>query len=160
VPLATLFAYQLKEVHARCAHKMNIVDRSMAQLATVFRVTTLFVLWFSTTCAAGSSPRSNNETAEKSQNLVGKWKKISTAKCDEAYPDKLEFFEGTYLGKKGQSGQRFIVWDAGGYQVIAADRVKIDIATDEQIVYRFSILEDVLTFVDGEGCEFTYRRVV
>jgi hypothetical protein len=131
----------------------------MARWATVIGVATLIVLLLSMTFGAGSSPRSNDETADTSKDLIGKWKKISTAKCDETYPDGLEFFEATYLGKKGQ-GQRFIWWDAGGYQVIAADRVKIEIATDEQVVYRFSISENVLTFVDREGCEFKYRRVV
>jgi hypothetical protein len=91
--------------------------------------------------------------------LVGKWTKHSTEKCAEAYPDELEFFQATYLGKKGASGQRFIVWDAGGYEVTQPGRVTIAVATDEQVPYSFSIAGTVLTFVDPEGCQFEYRRV-
>jgi hypothetical protein len=91
--------------------------------------------------------------------LLGKWTKLSTEKCAEAYPDEIEFFEATYLGKKGRSGQRFIVWDAGGYEVTQAGRVKIAIATDELVPYAFSIAGNVLTFVDPEECRFEYRRV-
>ena len=91
--------------------------------------------------------------------LVGQWSKLSTEKCAEAYPDELEFFEATYLGKKGASGQRFIVWDAGGYEVTEPGRVRIAIATDEQVPYTFSIAGTVLTFVDPEGCRFEYCRV-
>ena len=91
--------------------------------------------------------------------LVGKWKKVSTGKCDEPYPDEIEFFERPrYLGKKGP-GQRFILWDAGGYQVMDKNQVKIEIATDEQVPYKFSLSENSLTFTDREGCEFRYRRV-
>jgi hypothetical protein len=138
---------------------MNLVVWLKPRWVTVFGVATLLVPLLSMNFGAGSSPRSNDDTLDKSKNLIGKWKKISTAKCDETYPDELEFFEARYLGQKGQ-GQRFIWWDAGGYQVVAADRVKISIATDEQVVYRFSVSENVLTFVDREGCEFQYRQVV
>jgi hypothetical protein len=129
------------------------------QLGHIFGIATLLLPLLIMTFGAGSSPRSNDETLDKSKNLIGKWKKVSTVKCAETYPDGLEFFDTRYLGKKGR-GQRFIWWDVGGYQVIAADRVKIDIATDEQVVYRFSISDNVLTFVDREGCEFKYRRAV
>jgi hypothetical protein len=91
--------------------------------------------------------------------LVGKWTKVSTERCAEAYPEDVEFFEATYLGKKGPSGQRFIVWDAGEYEVTEPGRVKIGIATDEQVPYTFSISENVVTFVDPAGCRFEYRRV-
>jgi hypothetical protein len=90
--------------------------------------------------------------------LVGRWTKVSTAKCAEAYPDEIEFFEATYLGKKGASGQRFIVWDAGTFEVTQAGRVVIGTATDEQVPYTFSISQNLLTFVDPEGCQFEYRR--
>jgi hypothetical protein len=91
--------------------------------------------------------------------LLGKWTKLSSLECAQAYPDEIEFFEATYLGRKGRSGQRFIVWDAGGYEVTPGGRVTIQIATDEQVPYTFSISGDVLTFVDRDGCRFEYRRV-
>jgi hypothetical protein len=91
--------------------------------------------------------------------LAGKWKKTSTPKCAEGYPDAIEFFERPrYLAAKGP-GQGFIWWDAGSYEVTGENQVKISIATDEQVSYRFSISGDLLTFVDKDGCEFQYRRV-
>lgn len=91
--------------------------------------------------------------------LTGKWQKVSTSDCAKAYPDELEFLEARYLGRKGRSGQPFIWWDAGSYRVTAPDQVTIQIATDEQVVYRFSLSGTRLTFVDQQGCEFTYDRI-
>lgn len=91
--------------------------------------------------------------------LAGKWKKVSTAQCDKAYPDEIEFLERPrYLAKKGPD-QGFIWWDAGSYNIIGENEVKISDATDAQIQYRFSISDDILTFVDPQGCEFQYRRL-
>ncbi len=90
--------------------------------------------------------------------LTGKWTKISNAPCDQIYPAEIEFFERPrYLGKKGP-GQGFIWWDAGGYEVVGENEVRLSVATDAQTLYRFAISGDILTFVDNEGCEFQYRR--
>jgi hypothetical protein len=93
------------------------------------------------------------------QDFVGKWKKVSTTTCAKSYPDEIEFFAATFLGRKGQSGQRFLIWDAGGYQVLRENLVKIDTASDEQVVYTFSLLDNTLTFTDRNNCTFSYRRV-
>ena len=90
--------------------------------------------------------------------LVGTWRKVSSQPCDEPYPDELEFHEATYLGRKG-SEQRFVVWDAGIYEIVEPDQVRISIATDELLLYRFALSGDRLTFEDATGCEFQYRRV-
>jgi hypothetical protein len=90
--------------------------------------------------------------------LRGTWRKISSAECDRQYPDEIEFREATYLARKAP-GQGFVVWDAGGFQLTGDDGVKIEIATDEQVQYRFSLAGDVLSFRDRDGCEFRYRRV-
>jgi hypothetical protein len=91
--------------------------------------------------------------------LTGKWKKISSGDCDKLYPDEIEFHEHPrFLGKKGP-GQNFILWDAGGYAITDSDRVQIQIATDEQVPYQFSLSGDVLTFTDRDGCEFKYQRL-
>ena len=89
--------------------------------------------------------------------LAGSWRKIPSDPCDRLYPDEIEFKEATYLGKKGPE-QGFIVWDAGIYEIVGPDEVKISIATDELVLYRFSISGDILTVTDREGCEFRYRR--
>jgi hypothetical protein len=90
--------------------------------------------------------------------FVGRWQKISSADCDRRYPAEIEFREATFLARKGPE-QGFIIWDTGGYEVLGEDEVKIEIATDEQVRYRFSLEGDTLTFVDGDGCEFSYRRL-
>jgi hypothetical protein len=98
------------------------------------------------------------EAKEMSASLTGKWRKLPTADCDAAYPDEIEFFaRPRYLGKKGPR-QGFITWDAGTYEVTGDNQVKISTATDEQVLYMFSIAGDVLTFVDKNGCEFRYQR--
>jgi hypothetical protein len=89
--------------------------------------------------------------------FIGSWRKISSQPCDQRYPDELEFREATYLGRKGAE-QRFIVWDAGTYEIVEPDQVKISIATDELVPYRFSLSGELLTFEDQDGCEFEYRR--
>ena len=90
--------------------------------------------------------------------FVGTWRKISSELCDQAYPDELEFQEATYLGRKGAE-QRFVLWDAGIYEIVDSNQVKISIATDELVLYRFSLSDDLLAFEDAKGCEFEYRRV-
>lgn len=100
-----------------------------------------------------------DETAERQMGLVGKWEKTSSSECDARYPERIEFFDRPrFLGEKGP-GQSFIVWDAGGYQVLDKNQVKIQIATDEQVPYQFSVVGNILTFTDSEGCQFSYRRV-
>jgi hypothetical protein len=89
--------------------------------------------------------------------LIGRWRKVPGERCDWKYPDELEFFEATYLGRKGPA-QGFILWDAGGYEAVGLDQVKIDIATDQQVVYRISSSETEFTVVDSEGCAIRYRR--
>lgn len=92
-------------------------------------------------------------------NLAGKWRKISSGQCDQKYPLEIEFFEGRrYLAKKGPE-QGFIWWDAGTYEAVGGQQVKISAANDAQILYKSSISEDVLTFTDEEGCEFQYQRM-
>jgi len=91
--------------------------------------------------------------------LAGKWKKVSSSKCDEAYPDQLEFFERPrYLGKKGER-QSFIWWDVGSYEVIGKNLIRMSTASDEQVLYEYSLSENELRFKDSNGCEFEYQRL-
>jgi hypothetical protein len=82
---------------------------------------------------------------------------VQSGDCDRKYPDEIEFREATFLARKGPD-QGFVIWDAGGYQVVGPESVKIEIATDEQVVYPFTLADDVITFVDPDGCAFRYRR--
>jgi hypothetical protein len=106
-----------------------------------------------------SSAHTTHTITRNHMTLVGKWQKRSTTECSKTYPDNVEFFErGTYVGQK-QSRGSFTLWDAGEYQVLSANQVKISIATDAIKTYQYSIARDVLTFVDPDGCELQYRRV-
>jgi hypothetical protein len=67
--------------------------------------------------------------------LVGTWRKVASTDCDRRYPEEIEFREATFLARKARE-QGFVIWDAGGYQVVDPRTVKIDIATDEQVRYR------------------------
>ena len=135
--------------------------RRIARRTSALGVAGLLVLLLIPACVPEWSPRTEDDRSGRSRrvtdSLVGTWTKTSSAACAEVYPDQIEFFEATYLGTKGPD-QRFIWWDAGGYQVTAPDRVTIGVATDEQVEYEFSLSGNVLTFRDREGCEFTYRR--
>ncbi len=132
----------------------------LTKLSSLITLSTVgCIILLSIASCATESGGSQNTLQEKQKNFVGKWKKISSVSCAAAYPDDIEFFTATYLGKKGSSGQRFIVWDAGGYQVLQGDLVKIDTATDQQVLYKYSISQDILTFVDPTGCEFQYRKI-
>jgi hypothetical protein len=90
--------------------------------------------------------------------VIGTWRKSTSAECDRQYPEQIEFREATFLARK-DPGQGFIIWDAGGYEITGPDEIKIEIATDEQVRYRFSLDAETLTFVDRDGCEFRYRRL-
>ena len=89
--------------------------------------------------------------------LTGTWTRVDSPDCARSYPDEIEFRTATYLARKGAE-QGFVVWDAGGVEIVDPHTVKIDTATDEQVLYRFAIDGDVLAFTDPAGCTFRYRR--
>jgi len=96
---------------------------------------------------------------EKLMRITGTWKKVSSKPCDQSYPEEVEFSERPrYRAKKGP-GQGFITWDAGEYEVLGNKQVKISTATDAQVLYNVTLLDDSLTFTDPDGCEIEYRRV-
>lgn len=90
--------------------------------------------------------------------FVGRWTKVTSSDCDRRYPAQIEFRETRFLAQRGPD-QDFVIWDVGGYEVLADDEVMIQIATDERVRYAFRLGGETLTFVDSEGCEFSYRRV-
>ena len=91
--------------------------------------------------------------------IAGTWKKVTAESCAEFYPDEIDFQERPrFLARKGPS-QRFIWWDAGSYEIIADDQVKMSTASDELVIYKTGLDGDVLTFTDQHGCTFSYQRI-
>ena len=92
--------------------------------------------------------------------LVGDWEKITTSQCSQMYPERIQFrANGLYFAQNDPSSG-FIVWDVGEYAMVSAQQVKISLANDAVAAYKFAILNDVLTFIDPDGCAYSYRQAV
>jgi hypothetical protein len=92
-------------------------------------------------------------------NLVGKWRKLSTERCAETYPEEVVFHpNGTYGGTQDPASPFHSLWDVGTYEVAGPDQVRISTANDAKIVYRAVMSGDGVTFTDPSGCRFQYRR--
>jgi hypothetical protein len=89
--------------------------------------------------------------------LTGRWTKTVSPPCATAYPDEIEFGDARYLARKGPD-QGFVVWDTGSVEVLDEHTVRLGIATDQRVEYRFALDGDTLRFTDSEGCSFGYRR--
>lgn len=92
--------------------------------------------------------------------LVGTWEKASSPTCSQVYPDLIQFQErGLYFGKKEPSGT-FTQWDVGTFEIAGPGQIKMSVANDAILTYEFSVLNNLLKFVDPDGCEFSYRKVL
>ena len=92
------------------------------------------------------------------EQIVGHWRRRETAPCAEAYPDALEFRAGgIYLGQAG-AGQGFIHWGGGDYEIVGADRIKLQDQTDAMVEFRLEADADTLRFTAADGCEIAYGR--
>lgn len=100
---------------------------------------------------AGSQPSSGAGP------LVGRWTKVAGDPGTEIYPQHLNFAEGTYLGKRGESQPGMIWWDAGIYR-LDPDGLVLSTASDELVRYQVRIDNDNLHVVDPDGRSFDYRR--
>lgn len=90
--------------------------------------------------------------------LLGSWKKATQSPCSEKYPQQLEFREnGIYSGRAAARGDHTL-WDVGNFELLDPGTLKLSVANDAELQYRISIEADRLNFVDGDGCEFSYRR--
>ncbi len=106
-----------------------------------------------------SGPKPNEELEAVRKRLIGRWHKVRSLECADAYPEELEFLDRPrFAGTKGPN-QRFIIWDVGGYEVVGKNRLRIDTASDEQVIYEFQLAGDLLRFVDRDGCQFEYKRI-
>jgi len=89
--------------------------------------------------------------------LVGRWRKVSAPACAADYPDELEILaRGTHRGRQRDGG--YAVWDAGSVELVDEGRVRISTANDAEPIYQFTLDGRRLTFVDPQGCSFTYER--
>jgi hypothetical protein len=96
---------------------------------------------------------------EKMLHLVGHWEKVTDSPCSRVYPKHLEFLEkGLYFGMGMEPGNA-PGWDTGTWAIVSHTQVKISTVHDAIITYEFSLVEDILTFVDLDKCEFQYRRM-
>jgi len=91
--------------------------------------------------------------------FIGTWEKITDLLCSQVYPTLIEFHKnGLYSGTGAQPG-RSPGWDIGTWNIVSPNQVKISTAHDAIITYEFSFSDDILTFVDPDGCEFKYQKV-
>ncbi len=91
--------------------------------------------------------------------LAGEWQKVTASSCDELYPDHLIFQDNDiYFGRRDPAGT-FTTWDAGKYELVGPEQVRLSTANDAILPYRYSLDGDVLTFEDGEKCVFRYQRI-
>jgi hypothetical protein len=98
---------------------------------------------------------------DRQPGLVGGWQKDTVGKCSKHYPDYLEFREtGTYAGRGAEDQFIQPIWDAGEYALLPENLVRISTANDAEILYQVEIFSDRLVFLDDQGCEFEYRRVL
>ena len=66
---------------------------------------------------------------------------------------------GIYAGRSLDPAIVSPYWDAGSYQVLGEDQVRISTFNDEEVKYKFSASADTLIFIDSNECEFRYRRL-
>jgi hypothetical protein len=99
------------------------------------------------------------EGARSTGALAGSWQKIGGGPCSAPYPDELDLREdGRYVGRKHEGAREHPIWDVGSYEIVGIGRVVVSTSYDARPSYEFSLADDVLTFVDEQGCRFEYRR--
>jgi hypothetical protein len=91
--------------------------------------------------------------------LLGTWEKAGGAPCSARYPDELELHpDGRYLGRMREGAAEHPIWDVGSYELVGEGRIAVSTSYDARPTYDYSLANDVLTFIDDEGCRFEYRR--
>jgi hypothetical protein len=99
------------------------------------------------------------EGAGETGALVGIWEKAGGEPCSSPYPDELELLAGgRYAGRKHEGAREHPIWDVGSYEVVGEGRVIVSTSYDARRTYEYSLADDVLTFLDEDGCRFEYRR--
>jgi len=129
-----------------------------------------FLLWHCLIIILFSYSVTMSEASNENNAIIGKWSKISFSSssssspqsdCSSIYPDDLEFKNGgIYRGFKGINKNEFTVWDAGSYEILSTEQIKISTANDAEIVYTFSIKNNTLNFLDKNKCQFQYQKTI
>lgn len=128
------------------------------QLASLRMLAVAIIIALSVGCEPTLRSIPGEAMSTQALQLVGNWEKFTSSMCSQIYPDTIHFQEGRlYFGQKDPPGT-FTQWDVGTYEVIGHKQINISTANDAIITYEFSISDDILTFIDLEGCEFNYRR--
>lgn len=88
--------------------------------------------------------------------ILGRWSlKDEVSICNLAYPKEIEFFEDGEYVTRGLG----VIWNGGKFSIVDKRRIKMETTTGLDI-YEFSISGDVLTFVNKQGCSFSYRKTL
>ncbi len=93
------------------------------------------------------------------ERILGKWHKVGDSPCAVKYPETLEFRD-TDVYLSSVSEKVFSLWQSGDFELVDDRTIKIQIANDAMVKYVFEIVNDRLRFVDDEGCQFEYERIV
>ena len=104
--------------------------------------------------------KGDGKAAEIRRRLTGRWRRVPGPGGSVPYPDEITFApNGLYRGVRGANGAEFTIWDVGRSEVLAADRIRISTANDEEIEYRFELAGDELRFPAAEGSPVAFRRM-
>ena len=98
------------------------------------------------------------DSRQISNPLVGSWRKDGAHNCKMLYPDRIELRANGLYHATSEDRGRHPYWDSGTYEILSPGTVKISTANDAEILYKFNIVDDKLTFEDPAGCRFSYRR--
>ncbi|MDZ4719872.1 MAG: hypothetical protein SH847_15590 [Roseiflexaceae bacterium] len=118
----------------------------------------MLLIVLGTACSHRNSAGPSSSSGNRRDQLVGRWRRVTSAACAELYPAEIEFFESTFLAHKGPQ-QRFITWDAGSYRINPDGTATLSTATDELIAYTMRLAKTQVHFVAPDGCTFTYERI-
>jgi len=117
----------------------------------------LIIITLGVGCAPSPRVTPSDIMQTQTSQLFGNWEKITRSTCSRIYPDTIQFQKGgLYFGQKDTPGT-FTQWDVGSFEVAGNKQIKISIANDAIVTYEFSILNDVLMFIDQDGCQYSYR---
>ena len=89
--------------------------------------------------------------------LAGEWELVENDEPHDSYPLSIEFRDdGSYLVPMDDGV--FRLWQSGDYEILREDEISIQTANDAMLSYRCRLIGDVISFTDGSGHKYSYRR--